>query len=402
MVSRRWFTLAVACTALGAVLLAGGVWLVQTLHAQGVEPKALNTADLTAVSGMAGDLDGEFVFAGLDRSGRAAAITRDLELEAARYGLVTARVVGAFEAESLRLIWRTADQEQDTGFFTHSLPLESGRSGPEVMAGVEGWRGTVVALGILMSGRPNARLRPPATLSGIELRPQTGAERLQTFWRQWTAFEGWGGYSINFIRGGQRNPAVAMVPAVAAVAGLAVLLYVAWAAVSRRRWDGRVVLGAFLLGWLALDARWQWDLARQHQQTYAQFAGKTWQEKRLAARDGPLFRFAQRAKSVLPEPPQRIFLHIADPDGRNEYLRLRTRYHLLPHNVLAHGGYLYNPYRYQPGDYIAVVGRIPGVVFDVANQRLQWKGFQMPVKRVLRDRAGVVYRVTERKDEADG
>ena len=59
------------------------------------------------------------------------------------------------------------------------------------------------------------------------------------------------------------------------------------------------LLWIVLLGWIVLDARWQWNLLRQNLATTEQFAGKSWAQKHRAAEDAELFEFAQNAKRLL-------------------------------------------------------------------------------------------------------
>ncbi len=73
------------------------------------------------------------------------------------------------------------------------------------------------------------------------------------------------------------------------------------AADQRRR---KLLLGAgvaamFVIAWLVVDARWQWNLLRQATATHAQYADKSWQERHLAAEDGRLFAFIEKVRGAL-------------------------------------------------------------------------------------------------------
>jgi hypothetical protein len=85
----------------------------------------------------------------------------------------------------------------------------------------------------------------------------------------------------------------------------------------------------FLLGWLLLDLRWQWELNQRLGQTVARFAGKEMTERRLADLDGDFYRFLLEVRRRLPEKPVRLFIVSNDPSG---FLAGRARYHLSPHN----------------------------------------------------------------------
>jgi hypothetical protein len=107
-------------------------------------------------------------------------------------------------------------------------------------------------------------------------------------------------------------------------------------AATGRAPDPRVLASVVLAGWVLLDARWQLDLWRQLGLTRERYAGKSWLEKRLAAEDTALFRFALDVKARLPPSPQVVYLLASEPDAADRYLQLRLRYHLLPHNVCTY------------------------------------------------------------------
>ena len=70
----------------------------------------------------------------------------------------------------------------------------------------------------------------------------------------------------------------------------------------------------FLLGWLVLDLRWQWDLRLRLEQTVERFAGKNEEDRRLAALDGDLYRFLLEVRQhFLPERPVRLFIVVRSP-----------------------------------------------------------------------------------------
>ena len=88
------------------------------------------------------------------------------------------------------------------------------------------------------------------------------------------------------------------------------------------------------------------------------------------------------------------------PQGQQwaRFERLRLQYHLLPHNV-------YNFGQYPPagaavaGDFILVLGAIPGLSFDEREQVLRWPDERpLPAVALDRSRSGVLYRVREAAD----
>ena len=206
---------------------------------------------------------------------------------------------------------------------------------------------------------------------GQALDRQAARQVLRDRIREWLTFEPWSGGSINSRNGGADAQDLPLPFALAAVVGLALILYAALA-----RWWRRLVgpfrrpiaAGIFVAAWFILDVPWQWNLARQADATFEQYAGKPWRERHLAAEDGALFGFIEQVRAKLPPPPVRVFM-AADA----LYFRDRGAYHLYPYNVF------FDPYRntmpdaskLRPGDYL-VVFRRKGVQFDAAQKKLRW------------------------------
>jgi hypothetical protein len=258
----------------------------------------------------------------------------------------------------------------------------------------------VTAVGVGFPGP----LEGPLVIESLALQPWTPPTLLATVWREWTGYEGLGGHSSNFVIGGSPlvRPLVRPVPAAAAFVGLALVLYAALVAVRRRRWDGGVAVGLLLAGWLALDARWQLDLLRQLRLTRQRYGGKSWTDKRLAAEDGELFRFVSDLRRHLPAEPQVVYVLTRDPEGADRYLQLRSRYHLLPHNVCS--SYATPPASAPVGSYLLVFNPRSDVAFDAGAGRLRWdraghpltpgdgRGRSLPVTRVYSAPLGTLYR----------
>ena len=125
-----------------------------------------------------------------------------------------------------------------------------------------------------------------------------------------------------------------------------------------------------LVAWFALDARWGANLVRQVRETARQYAGKDWRDRHLAAEDGALFAFIEKARAIMPAAPARVFV-MSDTN----YFRGRAAYHLYPHNVW------YEPYRndvppierLRPGDWLVVFQR-RGIDYSAALHRLRFEG----------------------------
>jgi len=213
----------------------------------------------------------------------------------------------------------------------------------------------------------------PFAISGVAAKPSGAVGILQDRAREWLGFERWKGTSINTIVGGddvQPLPLPLLLAASIALAGAALLLW--------RRFRGSFGMAdavaaiaiMFAASWFVLDARWTWNLARQAQATVAQYGGKDWRGKHLAAEDGALFGFVEKARAELPATPARIFVA-----SEADYLRQRAAFHLYPHNVYAEpkSNELPSSDRLKPGDWILVYKR-RGVQFDPSTGRLRWDG----------------------------
>jgi hypothetical protein len=267
------------------------------------------------------------------------------------------------------LIWRN-DYEPGRRF-TRALTVEARRLLPITLADDPNWIGKINGLALIIRGN----LAQPMLIRGVEAKPMTAARILRDRVDEWFTFEPWGGGSINSRNGGADAQDLPLPFVLAAVVGFALLIY-AILARWRPQWVGPfrplIAGGIFVAAWFILDVPWQWNLTRQAHATYEQYAGKSWHERHLAAEDGALFGFIEKARAKLPPPPVRVFM-AADA----LYFRDRGAYHLYPYNVY------FDPYRntmpaasqLHAGDYL-IVFRRKGVQFDPALHKLRWDGGQ--------------------------
>jgi hypothetical protein len=230
-------------------------------------------------------------------------------------------------------------------------------------------------------------------VKGVVAKPMGAAGILVDRWREWFATEEWTGVSINSVTGGadvQDLPLPLLLFAALLLSG-AVVVAISWWKPQAFGWYPAIAVAILaVLAWLALDLRWIWSLSHQVVATGRQYAGKDWREKHIAADDGPLFEFIQRARTEMPKPPQRVFV-VADA----HYFRGRAAYHLFPHNVW------WNPWanevppaeRLRAGDWIVVYQR-RGVQYDKGQQLLRWDGGKViPAELVVTDAGAALFRV---------
>ena len=325
-------------------------------------PAAAGVRDLALVRGT-GSVDGdELVITATDASGTAV-ISANTNLRSVDYPVVSWAAIDLPETTEVRFVWRS-DYAPDR---ISSVPvtIASGRPLPLALAQDPAWVGRIVGVGLAIRGP----LTQPARIRGMVAKPMGALELAGDRAREWLAFEGWSGTSINTVTGGADLQDLPLPLLLVIAGGLGIGL---WLLVARRGNRAAALPAAialvFVAAWFVLDARWTWNLARQLRETGVQYAGKDARARHLAAEDGPLYAFIERASAKLPAPPARVFM-FADA----HYFRGRGAYHLYPHNVF------FEPYRnalpptssLRPGDFVVVWQR-RGVQYDAAARKLRW------------------------------
>ena len=328
--------------------------------------KQWGVRDMTLPRGIGGAVNGEFIVSATDASGQAyVAIVTDLR--ARDYAAITWDARNVPADADVHFLWRTDYAPRK--IFSEPVTVEAGRLLPVVLANDAGWLGHVTGIGLAIRGT----LAQPFAISSVAAKPSGAVGILQDRAREWLGFERWKGTSINTIIGGddvQQLPLPLLLAASIGIAGAAMLLW--------RRFRGSFGMAdaalaiaiMFAASWFVLDARWTWNLARQAQATVAQYGGKDWRGKHLAAEDGPLFEFVEKARAEMPATPARIFVA-----SEADYFRERAAFHLYPHNVYAEprANTLPTSNLLKPGDWMLVYQR-RGVQFDPTAGKLRWDG----------------------------
>ena len=355
-----------------------GPWLA------GEAPRRFASSELQLVRG-AGTRTAEELVVQATGEGGVAILSLSTDLRADRFHGIGWDVSGLSDQAKPRLLWFSdADPAR-----IQSLPavVEAGRLRPVIVAGVPGWIGRIRGLGLSVAGP----LPQPFHLRGVTVKPMGAGEVLADRAREWLAFEGWKGTSINVVVGGADVQDLPLPAAVAVAAGIAILLLLL---IHRLRpallpHVGTGVAVVFLGGWLLLDLRWSVDLARQVARTAGTFAGKDDRDRRLADVDGVLYEFIDRARAVLPAAPQRVWVVTDAP-----YFNGRAAYHLYPHNVHFQPRDRALPDRsfIKPGDWLLVFNR-RGVEFNARNETLRWDGgAELPAELKLPGNAAALFR----------
>jgi hypothetical protein len=258
--------------------------------------------------------------------------------------------------------------------------------------------GVITNLGLVIQGALPAAL----TVHELVLRPiQPGMlQLLEQLWQELWTFEGWGGYSVNFIFGGKADALFPPVIAVALWVVISALVFKALIVIAYHRFRSPNIVPIavfFLIGWMILDVRWQIDLWRQLRDTHQLYGSKSLAEKRLVDQDADIYREIREIANFLPEEPARIFVVSADPKGRGttEYLRLRSHYHLLPHNVYSESDQPpATPHDAHSGDYVLILKPMKGLSFSQDEQILRWgHDKSIHVALVANTSLGVLFRV---------
>jgi hypothetical protein len=317
---------------------------------------------LTLVKGKGHIVRGRLMVDGLAESGVALASLSPPAFQAENYPAVRWSILNsnARPGTKVEFLWRTV--ENPNRVFARQLEWKGNSIAPLRMEGDTNWSGQVVGVALMV----HAPMEAPLVIDAVEFEPFSP---LGTVWREWFGTEQWLGTSINFVGGDIERQWFAPLPFVAASLVLALLGYgmLGWRKILAP--DFRVVWVLVFLAWFVLDMRWQLDLWHKLGLTQQRYAGKSWEEKHLAAEDGHLFDLMQQVRTKLPPTQPRVFL-FADDD----YTQGRATYHLYPFNVLKSRDMLLAE-QFKSGDFIIILGK-DEVEFDPAQQLLKWGAAQ--------------------------
>jgi hypothetical protein len=358
------FAIAVlACLAAYVALSVPAAWF------PGVITKSYGLRDLALARGT-GALDRDplqgdaLAISAVDASGLAL-VTANTDFRSGEYPIVAWTGSNFPERADVRFLWRT--DYAPAKLNSTPVPIAAGRLTPVVMTKNPDWVGRITGVALAVRGP----LGEPVRVTGVAAKPGGAAGQLADLVREWLTFERWSGTSINTVTGGadvQELP-LPMLLVVALLIAVGAWFALAW----RQRHTTAlpsVLAMLFVVAWLLLDMQWIWNLARQVGETRAQFGGKDWRESHLAAEDGPLFQFIEKARAKMPATPVHVFV-VADAN----YFRGRGAYHLYPHNVL------FDPREntvppvsaLRPGDFVVVYQR-RGIQYNAEEKKLRFEG----------------------------
>jgi hypothetical protein len=390
--TRHWSGRQVGGAALAAVGGAVVTLLILLLFYQldgltGVaSPLILTGAEWQVVAGQGGSTAAGLEIRQPDARGWAAVQGSARMARANLYQRLSWQVDGLMPGRELRLIWAT--QTEPRTVRERVLPPAGSGSGVLDLSDEPHWQGRIAMIGLMTRGP----LLQPLVIRRLELRPArlSSAELLRRAVEDWISFDDWSQRSINYTSGAPRDALFPPVLIVALWVGFSAACY---ALFTPPHWRAAGLLpyaALFLLGWLALDGRWQWDLHQRLDQTRERFAGKVEVERRLADLDGEFYRFLGEVRQRLPESPVRLFIISSDPHG---FWAGRARYHLLPHNGYAGLAQLPHPNQAHPGDYVLILAPLASVTYRAEQRILESGNQRLPAEPLYAAPAGSLFRV---------
>jgi hypothetical protein len=360
--------------ALAAVLIYAVLSRSSAHWSNAPAPIVVDAAELVAVQGT-GHQDGQwFVLEAPGAEGVAVLTAKIKPFAASDFTRVEWAIDSAQPAEML-FVWRTREHPRRTN--TKRIQWLVSGVAPLDLASDEGWRGTIVGVAVLV----RSNLAVPLRVGSLRIvSPSASATALEIF-RQWGAHIALRGYSIGFPFDAERAHDLTALSAVAIAEALALGVYLALVRWRGWRRDRRILWAIFLGGWLLLDLRWQANLWGEVGERAQRFAGKTPEEKHLAAEDAPLYALVEKMKTGLPATPARVVLYCD-----NAFLCARAAFFLYPQNVqrAVHRGVAPpTPDELASGDYLLLMySRAVG--YDRERQLAVWRdGRSRPAEEIL-------------------
>jgi hypothetical protein len=374
---------AVLCIAAYLALTVSGPWL------GGAAERSWTAQELTVTRGTARPGEDGLALLAPDASGTVV-VSLNASLRSRDYPVIAWDVLNVPDGVEATLLWFS--DYRASRISTHALAIEAHRIGPADLANDRNWIGTIGGLALALRGSFGA----PIIVRGIAAKPMTPGQILSDRASEWTDYEPWNGASINTVTGGadaQDLPLPLLLAAIVIVGGLIYAMLTRWIPGLVGPFRPGVVAAGFLVAWLALDARWQWNLLRQAGATIEQYSGKAWRERHLAAEDGALFAFIEDARAKLPppaEPAPRVFIVSDTP-----YFRGRSAYHLYPYNVYfdPQGDAVPPASTMRAGDYLLAYSE-QRLQYDPAQERLRWGASESVAANLLLGKPGAaLYRI---------
>ena len=217
------FAAAIALCLLGYLMLS-----VPASWFPAATPKALFARDLAITRGEGNRVVDDLVVTATDATGTAV-VSANTDFHSADYPVVAWVAIDLADNADVRLLWRS--DYASAKLNTVQLTVVSGRLLPVALARNPAWVGRIKGLALLIRGP----LQQPVRIQGVLIKPMGALELMKDRAREWVAFEGWSGTSINAVAGGADLQDLPL-PTLLAVAF--VLAIAAWYGYGR--WRGSV------------------------------------------------------------------------------------------------------------------------------------------------------------------
>lgn len=358
------FALALLLCVIGYLAAAvPGAWFPRA------ETKSWGVRDLALVRGTGSIVGDELVVTAPDATG-SVIISLKAQFRSSQYPAIA--WIGADFPEQARVTMLWNSDYLPGRVNVAPVEVDAGRLRPVQVLGTRRWVGNITGLALDVQGA----LPMPLRIRGVVAKPMGAFGALRDRAAEWLAFEGWTGTSINSVVGGadtQDLPLPVLLAAAVALAGILAFALARWFPRALGVGVPASIAIAFLLAWFVEDARWTANLARQVAETIGRYGGADARGRNLAAEDGALYAFIEKAREVMPPEPVRVFVMAEAP-----YFRGRAAYHLYPYNTYAdvQGAAPAPASAMRAGDWILVWQR-PGIQYDPAQHKLRWDGTQI-------------------------
>jgi hypothetical protein len=314
-------------------------------------------------------------------------VTKRISFSAKKYAYARIALKHRRPGQHVYLLWRSAEKPEEV--HRQLIPYNLATSSLIRVDLNQNWQGDILEIGLDVY---DENLIIPLGISEITLLPPNTSTILSAAISELTTVEPWTQRSINHLPGnGRMLPSSTVVFAVWVLCSVFAIFFGNRVSGSRS-WKLESAL-VFLISWGISDAIWQSTLNSRHMDSSAEYSGKRHGDKHLNAEDEALYRFANALKdNALPKPGPRIFLLNSQTPGHH-FRRLRTQFHLLPHNIYNFGEYPIVGHT-RPGDYIITLDELPNVNHDQNTGALVWSGKnQLPADLLYSSDVGNLYLV---------
>ncbi|HEY2968014.1 MAG TPA: hypothetical protein VGK75_06560 [Casimicrobiaceae bacterium] len=371
--------------ALGVVLFYAVVTQSTGHWADAPAPIIAAGADLILTRGAGHKDDKGFVLESMGPDGVAVLTAKLSPFQAKDFSRVEWTLDSPQAPDELLFVWRTREHPKKN----HVKRLQWLVTGvaPLDLKSDDGWNGSVTGVALLLRGG----LAAPLRIESMRIASRSANAVASDLVQQWGERNELRGYSVTFPFDAERAHDLPALTAIAVAEGLAVCAYLLLARWRGWRRDRRVLWGIVLGGWLLLDLRWQVNLWREVGERGFRFAGKSTEEKHLAADDAALFALVEKMKSGLPATPARVVLY-CDSD----LLCVRAAFLIYPHNVyraVHRKRTLPNPDELHAGDFLLLIySRALG--YDRQRQLAVWpNGGSKPADEILLQPEALLLRI---------